>query len=243
MSSGLFVSKGVPGFEKAELLRELGELGIVPSVRQLDQLSELGSRLYEKNATLNLTRIPEGEFIEKHILDSLAVVMAVPIKGAIRLIDVGTGAGFPALPLAICFPTIEVTALDATRKKLDFVSEVARGIGLTNLTVVHGRAEEIQYDTSHARGYQMAVARAVAPLARLAPWLLPFVAPGGVAVALKGSSVADEMKDYRISVNKGSQKGQVKNRWPDPEVVSLSPSRTVVTWRFSGETRFPREKN
>jgi 16S rRNA (guanine527-N7)-methyltransferase len=235
MDSGVFASNSGTAAEKAVLRRELGEFGIVPSDHQLAQLSELGARLYEKNATLNLTRIPEGEFIEKHILDSLAVVMAVPIEGAIRLIDVGTGAGFPALPLAICFPTLEVTALDATRKKLDFVSDVARGIGLPNLTVVHGRAEEIQCQLSHAQGYQIAVARAVAPLARLAPWLLPFVAPGGVAVALKGSSIADEMKEYRISVSKGSQKRYLKNGWPEPEVMTLSPSRTVVTWRVSGD--------
>lgn len=212
----------------ARVREAVGSLGISLSVEQGEQVHELAARLYERNSALNLTRIPPEEFLEKHFLDSLALVHAVSLKDVQRLIDVGTGGGFPALPLAICFPSIRITALDATRKKIDFVAETAQHLGLHNIKAIHGRAEELQRRTDQRARYDVAVARAVAPLYRLAPWLLPFVAPGGVAVALKGPAVDEELAEYQKSA---------KRHWPVPTVsrvelphVGESATRTVVRW-------------
>lgn len=206
-------------------------LGLSLTVEQEEQVQELAARLYERNSALNLTRIPPEEFLEKHFIDSLALTRAVSPKNGGRLIDVGTGAGFPALPLAICFPYLQVTALDATRKKIEFVSETAHQLGLRNVEVIHGRAEEVQRRSDHRFRYDVAVARAVAPLSRLAPWLLPFVAPGGVAVALKGPAVDEELEQYRAVA---------KRHWPVPTVVrfetahlGVNTTRTMVRWQES----------
>ena len=181
----------------SRLRESLEPLDIGLSDYQEGQFAAFSAYLYERNETCNLTRIGRDEFVEKHLVDSLALVKAVDLSGTSKLIDVGTGAGFPAIPLAISFPSLSVTALDATRKKLDFIEEVAQRLGLSNLRVVHGRAEEMQRRPEHRARYDIAVARAVAPLYRLAPWLLPFVARGGKAAALKGSSVVAELDEYR----------------------------------------------
>jgi 16S rRNA (guanine527-N7)-methyltransferase len=213
-------------------LREsLEPLGIGLSKDQEKQFDAFGAYLYERNETCNLTRIGRDEFVEKHLVDSLALVTAVELSGNLKLIDVGTGAGFPAIPLAISFPSLSVTALDSTCKKLDFIEEVAQRLGLSNLRVVHGRAEEMQRKSEHRARYDIAVARAVAPLYRLAPWLLPFVAQGGVAAALKGSSVVAELDEYRQK-NKPKKSGQ-NTEWPDPSVATISPSRTIVVWQMA----------
>lgn len=221
----------------ARVREDVSSLGISLSAEQEEQVRELAARLYEKNSALNLTRIPPEEFLEKHVLDSLALVYAVSLRGGARVIDVGTGGGFPALPLAICFPTVAVTALDATRKKIDFVAETAQQLGLRNLNAIHGRAEELQRRPDQRARYDVAVARAVAPLYRLAPWLLPFVVPGGVAVALKGPAVDEELHEYQKSA---------KRHWPVPTVVRVEmpnggggetrtgATRTIVRWELAG---------
>lgn len=196
------------------------------SSMQEEQFSAFAAQLYERNATCNLTRIGPDDFVEKHLIDSLSLVCAVELGEPVSLIDVGTGAGFPAIPLAIAFPTLSVTALDATRKKLDFIEEVAQRLGLPNLRVVHGRAEELHRSVEHKARYEIAVARAVAPLYRLAPWILPFVSHGGVAAALKGSSVRAELEEYRTK-----HKGR-RGAFPEPSVTALSPSRNIVLWRL-----------
>jgi 16S rRNA (guanine527-N7)-methyltransferase len=214
----------------SRLRESLEPLGIFLSEEQKGQFSAFGAHLYERNETCNLTRIGRDEFVEKHLVDSLALVQAVDLSRSSKLIDVGTGAGFPAIPLAISFPSLSVTALDATRKKLDFIEEVAQRLELTNLRVIHGRAEEMQRKPEHHARYDIAVARAVAPLYRLAPWLLPFVARGGVAAALKGSSVVAELDEYR---QKNTPKKEGRSmRWPEPTVTTISAARTIVVWRI-----------
>ncbi|MFM1847533.1 MAG: ribosomal small subunit methyltransferase, partial [Pseudomonadota bacterium] len=109
------------------------------------------------------------------------------------LIDVGTGAGFPGIPVAIAFPEIEVTVIDSTRKKIDFIRTAVREIGLTNVKALHLRAEDGARDPALRESFDLATARAVAALDLLLEWLLPFVRVGGAAVALKGDSVDEEL--------------------------------------------------
>lgn len=169
------------------------------SDRQLAQFARYGALLAEWNATrLNLTRIatPEGIAV-KHFLDSLAVLHAVSIPPNARMIDVGTGAGLPGLALKIARPDLALTLLDATAKKLAFCRAVTDDLGLEGVQIVHARAEDAGRQDEYAGQFDVAVARAVAPLDTLLPWLVPFVRPGGLVVALKSVHVDNELPAAR----------------------------------------------
>jgi len=176
---------------------EAWQLGL--TARQLAQFARYGALLAEWNATrLNLTRIttPEGIAV-KHFLDSLAVLQAVSIPPQARMIDVGTGAGLPGLALKIARPDLALTLLDSTAKKLAFCRAVADDLGLEGVQCVHARAEDAGRQAQHAGQFDVAVARAVAPLETLLPWLVPFVRQGGLVVALKGAHVDSELPAAR----------------------------------------------
>lgn len=173
------------------------QLGL--SDRQLEQFARYAALLTEWNATrFNLTRIttPEGIGV-KHFLDSLAVLHAVSIPPHARMIDVGTGAGLPGLALKIARPNLALTLLDSTAKKLAFCRAVADDLGLADVRIVHARAEDAGRQAEYAGQFDIAVARAVAPLKTLLPWLIPFVRPQGLVVALKSAQVDNELPAAR----------------------------------------------
>lgn len=176
----------------AERARDLFGLELTPE--QLRAFRTLAVELVAWNQNVNLTAITEPEKIEtRHFLDSLSVVRAVTLQPGQRVIDVGAGAGFPGLPLRIAFPRIALTSLEATGKKTDFIHHAAQQIGLTDVNVLHGRAEEIGQDAAHRERYHVALARAVARMSVLAEYLLPLLIIGGKMVALKGESAAEEV--------------------------------------------------
>jgi 16S rRNA (guanine527-N7)-methyltransferase len=164
------------------------------SSEQLVQLSRYAEMLVDWNTRLNLTRIVDEHGIAvKHFLDSLAVLPFAKLKRNAAVIDVGTGAGLPGIALKIARPDLEVTLLDSTAKKLAFCDAVVVDLGLEGVRTVHARAEDLARDPTHARSYDCAVARALAPLEKLLPWCAPFVRPGGQVIALKGPAVTNEM--------------------------------------------------
>lgn len=166
---------------------------------QLAQFARYADLLMEWNAhRLNLTRIvtPQGIAV-KHFLDSLAVLHAVDVPPGAQVIDVGTGAGLPGLALKIARPDLAVTLLDSTAKKLAFCQAVCDALGLANVQIVHARAEAAAKQAAWAGQFDVAVARAVAPLDVLLPWLTPFVRTGGRVVALKSAHVDDELPAAR----------------------------------------------
>jgi 16S rRNA (guanine527-N7)-methyltransferase len=173
------------------------ELGL--NEAQLAQFGRYAELLVEWNATrMNLTRLTAPRDIAvKHFLDSLAVLKATDISEGASVIDVGTGAGLPGLALKIARPDLVLTLLDSTAKKLAFCRAVADELGLDGVTTLHARAEEAGRMPGHAAAYDLVTARAVAPLEKLLPWCAPFVRPGGLVVALKGASVADELAPAR----------------------------------------------
>jgi 16S rRNA (guanine527-N7)-methyltransferase len=179
---------------QTEQLRDgAARLGIVLDETAIARFARFAEMLEETNRTLNLTRIPIEEIVPLHFLDSLAMATVLTPCAGDHLIDVGTGAGFPGLPLAIVYPKLEVTLLDGTGKRLDFVSSVIRELGISNAYTLHGRAEEVARLPEHREAYHFATARAVAKLPVLAAWLLPLVRPGGRAIAYKGRNVSEEV--------------------------------------------------
>lgn len=181
------------------LLDGARELGIDLTPEQLNAFEIYYRELRAWNARANLTTIVErDQVIVKHFLDSLSVAPILrqtfsAAPGSHSLIDIGSGAGFPGLPLKIVFPEIHVTLLEATRKKVDFLEHIIALLQLRNVTAIHARAEGPAHDPARREKYDAAVARAVADLATLLEYALPFVRVGGIFVAQKGIRVDEEI--------------------------------------------------
>lgn len=164
-------------------------VGIQLSPRQVSALRRYESELLEWNSKYNLTAIREPEVIRtKHFLDSLTCVLAWRERPPQSLIDIGTGAGFPGIPLKIIYPRMKLTLVDSVGKKLDFCRHVAGVLGMKDVDCVQARAEELGLQREYREKYDWAVARAVANMPVLAEYLLPLVKVGGAALAQKGSS-------------------------------------------------------
>ena len=170
-------------------------LGAPPNEAQTAQFAAYAALIVEWNQRINLTAIDEAEGIAtRHFLDSLSVLGGVENDNEITtVIDVGSGAGFPGIPLAILRPTWQLTLLEATRKKVDFLNLALRELALDNVQTVWGRAEEMAQQPAHREHYDLAVARAVASLPVLAEFCLPFVRVGGYWVAQKGPKADEEL--------------------------------------------------
>ncbi|MEO0346208.1 MAG: 16S rRNA (guanine(527)-N(7))-methyltransferase RsmG [Pseudomonadota bacterium] len=176
-----------PNALRSRLEKGAGELGLALDAAACDQLIALLTLLERWNKTYNLTAIAEpGEALVKHLFDSL--VAAPAVQGS-RVLDVGTGAGFPGLPLAVLAPERQFTLLDSNRKKLRFVTQAAAELGLSNVATVHARAEAYE----DAAGFDTVTCRALAPLERFVGWAGHLVAPGGRLLALKGPIGDDEL--------------------------------------------------
>lgn len=221
------------GFE-----RGLFELGITLSEQQKTQFLQYYELLVEWNSFMNLTAITEfDQVITKHFLDSLSLVKVCDVAQAGRILDVGTGAGFPGMPLAILCPQTEFVLLDALRKRIDFLNEVITELGLTNVTAVHARAEDYARDN---RGtFDLAVSRAVADLRVLSELALPMVKVGGAFLAMKAEDCTEEVE---TAANARTVLGA-----PDAEVLHYTVpfdevSRAIVRLQKTQETpeKYPR---
>jgi len=169
-------------------------LGIVLTPTQVNMFTAYEALLLEWNAKFNLTAITVPDAIRvKHFLDSLTCLRVIPAQGKFSLIDVGTGAGFPGIPLKIINPSIKLTLSESVGKKADFCRIAVEELRMTNTQVITGRAETIGQDKKFREYYDWAVARAVAPLPVLAEYLLPLVHIGGSMLAQKGSDVYTEI--------------------------------------------------
>ncbi len=169
-------------------------LNLLLSARQLEQFQLFSDMLLDWNQRMNLTSITApSEIVVKHFLDSLTLKTVILQFDGLRLIDVGTGAGLPGLALAIAFPTLEVTLLDATAKKLRFVEAVSKELRLLNVQTMHARAENAGSDNGHRERYDIVVARAVTRLPALMEYMLPLTKRGGQAIAMQGKTAYEDL--------------------------------------------------
>ena len=176
----------------------LEQLSITLSGEQKQQFLTYYEYLVEKNKVMNLTAITEyEEVITKHFLDSLAVVKTSCFKpeklAGKRLIDIGTGAGFPGIPLKITFPELEILLLDSLNKRINFLNEVTEMLGLTKINTVHGRAEDYAKQKGYRESFDFCVSRAVANLSTLSEYCIPFIKQGGCFISYKSGSVDQEL--------------------------------------------------
>lgn len=216
------------------------EFGIILSSEQQQAFEIYYRELVDWNARMNLTAIIEhDQVIVKHFLDSLSVAPILqPFAPTLRLIDVGTGAGFPGIPLKIALPDLHLTLLETTGKKVQFLKHIIDELHLTNATAIQARAEDLGHDASHRGKYDVAIARAVANMATLSEYCLPFVRKGGVFIAQKGVDVQEEVHqaEHAIKVLGGHLREIVPVQLP-----GLEPRHIIVIEKIEATPdAFPR---
>ena len=180
------------------LTEALDAYGIRLTDVQTEQFVRYYELLIETNAVMNLTAITEPKDVAvKHMADSLSCYDPAYFPQGASVLDLGTGAGFPGIPLAIYRPDLSITLFDSLAKRLRFLETVSRELGLKNVTFLHGRAEDLAHQAEHREQYDIVTSRAVARLQVLAEWALPYVKKGGYCVALKGMQYEEEAQEAK----------------------------------------------
>lgn len=184
-----------------KFIENLLSFGIELDDIKLEQFHKYYELLIEWNRNINLTAITEyGDVLTKHFLDSLAIVKTIDCKRTLSLIDVGTGAGFPGIPIKIVFPNIKVTLLDSLKKRVNFLDEVIKNLSLTDIEAIHGRAEDFAKEDKLREQYDISVSRAVANLSTLSELCLPYVNVNGKFIAYKSEKADIELIEAQNAI-------------------------------------------
>ena len=184
---------------KKRFLELANKININLTEEQIDKFYKYMKLLLEWNEKINLTAITdENEIILKHFIDSLTSLKY--IKENDNIIDVGTGAGFPGIPIAIMMPNTKITLLDSLNKRINFLNEVIKELNLKNVETIHSRSEDCGKDILYREKYDISIARAVANLSTLSEYLLPFVKIDGKMICMKGSEVEEELNNSKYAI-------------------------------------------
>lgn len=235
------------------LINSLDKFQITLTDEQLGQFENYYELLVEWNSFMNLTAIIDfEEVIVKHFLDSISLVKALDIKDKnIRMIDIGTGAGFPGIPLKIVFPSLSVVLLDSLEKRIRFLNEVINKLAFANISAVHGRAEDFAKLTDYRESFDICVSRAVANLSTLSEYCIPFVKIGGCFVSYKSENLiktsvklkSGEMNEMEaakkaISLLGGKVRNQVEFYLPNTDIYR---NLVVIDKIKTTPKKFPRK--
>lgn len=227
----------------SQLKKDLNEFGIELTVEMEEQFLLYYNMLIEWNSFMNLTAITDfDEVLKKHFTDSVSLIRAIPDLGEkkYRMIDIGTGAGFPGIPLKIVFPNISVVLLDSLNKRVNFLKEVISKLQLTDITAMHGRAEDFAQNKEYRESFDLCVSRAVANLATLSEYCLPFVKKNGRFISYKSEKVSEEFEisGKAISVLGGEYENQVTFELPDSDIYR---NLFVIKKKSATPGKYPRK--
>ena len=180
----------------------LSDLNIDLTEKQIEQFLKYYEILVETNKVMNLTAITEfDEVIEKHFLDSLSLVRVFDLNRNVKILDLGTGAGFPGIPLKITFPEIDIVLADSLNKRVKFLNEVVETLQLKQVETVHGRAEEMGRNKEYREQFDLCVSRTVANLSSLSEYCIPFVKEGGAFISYKSGEIEEEANAAKKAIS------------------------------------------
>ena len=187
--------------DKSLIINKLTAEGIKITDVQCDKLYRFYEMVIEKNKVMNLTAITDyEEFVIKHFVDSLMIAKVMDMTMPMTVLDIGTGAGFPGVPIKIVYQETKVLLLDSLNKRLNFLNEVIAELGLKDITTIHSRAEELQAKGEYRESFDLCVSRAVAALPTLSEYCLPYVKPGGKFVAYKAVGADEEIEASKTAI-------------------------------------------
>lgn len=226
----------------ASILKEGCEkIGIQLNDRQTEQFLIYYEYLVEKNKVMNLTGITDyREVVRKHFIDSLSLVHAVDVRKLDNMIDVGTGAGFPGVPLKIVFPHLKIVLLDSLNKRILFLNELIDQLQLKNITPVHARAEDAARKKEYRESFDICVSRAVANLSSLSEYCLPFVKKNGLFISYKSTNINNEIRDAKKAVFLLGGKYVDKKEFILPE-SDIGRSLIVIRKEKTTSSKYPRK--
>lgn len=224
-----------------KFIRQLKELELELNETQLQQFERYYELLVEWNKLMNLTAITDYEEVyEKHFLDSLAIVKVEDINKVESIIDIGTGAGFPGIPLKIAFPHLKVVLLDSLNKRINFLNTVIEELGLENVETLHGRAEDYAKKAEYREQADLCVSRAVANLSTLSEYCLPYVKVDGKFIPYKSGEITTEADEAKkaVGILGGNVKKILKFHLPDSDITR---SFVVIEKKKATPKKYPRK--
>lgn len=220
---------------------QLRELSIELNDVQKQQFHKYYELLIEWNKVMNLTGITEYEEVnEKHFVDSVAIVKALKMDEIHSVIDIGTGAGFPGIPLKIAFPHLHVVLLDSLKKRVNFLDTVIKELDLKDIKTLHGRAEDYAKKIEYREKFDLCVSRAVANLASLSEYCIPYIRVGGMFISYKSGNIDEELEQSKKAVNVlgGAVLDTVKFQLPGTEI---GRAFVKIEKKKSTAKKFPRK--
>lgn len=218
----------------------INTLGLEVTAEQLKQFEQYSALLVDWNTKMNLTAITDDAGIAvKHFLDSILPLAHIAVPQSAKVADIGTGAGFPGLPIKIMRPDLSLTLIDSLNKRVSFLKETTAQLRLQKVESIHGRAEELGRDKQYRAMYDMVFSRAVANLAALSEYCLPFIRKGGMFVALKASDLDEELESAREIIRKlgGEIRGVLDAPLPESDIVR---KLVVIDKVFPTPPQYPR---
>jgi len=224
-----------------ELQRKAALLGISLSDDQCDQFLQYYHFLIEKNKVMNLTGITEkDQVIDKHFIDSIALASRIDLSGKIRVLDMGTGAGFPGIPLKILYPNLNMTLLDSLNKRIRFLDGVIEMLDLKDITTIHGRAEDFAKKGKLRGEFDLCVSRAVANLSSLSEYCIPYLKKGGYFISYKSGNIKEETDRAKHAIAVLGAKLERVDEYRIPE-TDIERSFVIIKKTKETPNRYPRK--